>query len=41
MASIIEKEASNPDDRRIVSGILWKRLKLGIPLQVDATFCTP
>ena len=38
MASIIEKEASNPDDRRIVSGILWKRLKLGIPLQVDATF---
>lgn len=38
MASIIEKEAATPDDRRIVSGILWKRLKFGIPLQVDATF---
>lgn len=38
MASIIEKEAVTPEDRRIVSGILWKRLKLGIPLQVDATF---
>lgn len=38
MASIIEKEAATPEDRRIVSGILWKRLKLGIPLQVDATF---
>ncbi len=38
MASIIEKEAGSPDDRRIICGILWKRLKLGIPLQVDATF---
>lgn len=38
MASIIEKEAANSDDRKIVSGILWKRLRLGIPLQVDATF---
>lgn len=38
MASIIEKEAANSGDRKIVSGILWKRLRLGIPLQVDATF---
>ncbi len=38
MASIIEKEAADPKDRRIVSGILWKRIKLGMPLQVDATF---
>ncbi len=38
MASIIEKEANKPDDRRVVSGILWKRIKLGMALQVDAPF---
>lgn len=38
MASIIEKEANGPEDRAIVSGILWKRLDRGIPLQVDAPF---
>ena len=37
MASLIEKEAVLNTDREIVSGILWKRLNLGIPLQVDAT----
>lgn len=37
MASLIEKEAALDADREIVSGILWKRLGLGIPLQVDAT----
>ncbi len=38
MASIIERETVTPADRRIVSGILWKRIKLGMPLQVDAAF---
>lgn len=38
MASIIEKEISNSDNRKIVSGILWKRLDKGMPLQVDAVF---
>ena len=38
MASIIEGEAKTDTDRKIVSGILWKRIKLGMPLQVDATF---
>jgi UPF0755 protein len=38
MASIIEKEANGPEDRAVVSGILWKRLDQGIPLQVDAPF---
>ncbi len=38
MASIIEEEAKTPDARRIISGILWKRIELGVPLQVDATF---
>lgn len=37
MASLIEKEVRTPEDRRIVSGILWKRRNAGIPLQVDAT----
>ncbi len=36
MASIIEKEAKGDADRGFISGILWKRLKLGMPLQVDA-----
>jgi UPF0755 protein len=38
MASIVEEEAMDSESRRIVSGILWKRLKLGMPLQVDASF---
>lgn len=37
MASMIEKEVSKYEDREIVSGILWKRLKADMPLQVDAT----
>ncbi|MDO8486399.1 MAG: endolytic transglycosylase MltG [Candidatus Staskawiczbacteria bacterium] len=37
MASIIEKEVKTMDDKKIVSGILWKRLDVGMPLQVDAT----
>ncbi len=38
MASIIEREARNPTDRRLISGVLWNRIKKGMPLQVDATF---
>ena len=37
MASILEGEAL-PKDRNVVAGILWKRLDLGMPLQVDSTF---
>lgn len=37
MASLIEKEVSDPNDRKVVSGILWKRLEIGMPLQVDAS----
>lgn len=36
VASLVEKEVSGPRDRRIVSGIIWKRLELGIPLGIDA-----
>lgn len=36
MASIIEREAKGDTDREIISGILWKRIKIGMALQVDA-----
>lgn len=36
MASILEKEAGGKNDIAIISGILWKRIQLGMPLQVDA-----
>jgi UPF0755 protein len=36
MASIIEREAKGDADRAVISGILWRRLKVGMPLQVDA-----
>lgn len=38
MASILEGEAKDTESRRIVAGILWKRISIGMPLQVDATF---
>lgn len=37
MASIIEAEVPESRDRAIISGILWKRLDAGMPLQVDST----
>ncbi len=37
MASIIEKEVGVYYDQRIVSGIFWKRIKKGLPLQSCAT----
>ncbi|MDP9249306.1 MAG: endolytic transglycosylase MltG, partial [bacterium] len=35
MASIIEGEASGDVDRALIAGILWKRFKIGMPLQAD------
>jgi len=37
MASIIEKEVRGLDDKKIVSGIFWKRLEIYMPLQSCAT----
>ena len=37
MASMLENEARITADRQIVAGILWKRLALDMPLQVDST----
>lgn len=38
MASIVEEEAKTFESKQIVAGILWKRLEIGMPLQVDASF---
>lgn len=38
MASILEKEVKGEEDSRIVSGILWSRMEIGMALQVDAVF---
>lgn len=37
MASILEREAKGITQMQQVAGVLWKRLAMGMPLQVDAT----
>ena len=37
MASLIEKEVSSFEDKKIVSGIFWKRIKTNTPLQSCAS----
>ncbi len=37
MASLIEEEAANDDERATISGILWNRFDAGLGLGVDAT----
>lgn len=36
MASLLEAEGKSPTDMAIIAGILWKRIDLGMPLQVDS-----
>ena len=38
MASLLEKEARTLESRRTIAGILWNRLSIDMPLQVDAVF---
>lgn len=38
MASIIEGEAQKDEDRKIIADILWRRISIGMLLQVDTTF---
>ena len=40
MASLIEGEAKGDADREIISGILWRRITIGMPLQVDVALTT-
>jgi UPF0755 protein len=37
MASIVQDEASDTQDRDMIAGILWRRIALGQPLQADPT----
>lgn len=39
LASILEREVPDFEERRIVAGILIKRAAVGMPLQVDASIC--
>lgn len=38
MASLLEKEAYSHDDRLQIAGVLWQRIAINMPLQVDAVF---
>ncbi|MDQ3631318.1 MAG: endolytic transglycosylase MltG, partial [Actinomycetota bacterium] len=37
VASMIEREALVPKDRRLIAGVIYNRLKQGMPLGIDAT----
>ena len=38
MASIVQGEAYDLNDMKKIAGVLWKRLEIDMPLQVDVTF---
>ena len=38
MASLLEEEARQLETKQMIAGILWKRIKMGMPLQVDSSF---
>jgi UPF0755 protein len=38
MASLLEEEAKDYEAKKVISGILWKRISSGMKLQVDAVF---
>ncbi|MDD2697145.1 MAG: endolytic transglycosylase MltG [Candidatus Pacebacteria bacterium] len=40
MASLLEKEVKTQEEKELASGILWKRLRIGMALQVDAATTT-
>lgn len=37
IASLIEREAAGTQDMKLISGIIWKRLDIGMKLEIDAT----
>ena len=37
VASLIEKEASNPEERPLVASVIYNRIRKDMPLQIDAT----
>ncbi|MBI3588824.1 MAG: endolytic transglycosylase MltG [Candidatus Liptonbacteria bacterium] len=41
LASLVQKEVSDFEKQKIVAGILKKRLKIGMALQIDSSICYP
>jgi UPF0755 protein len=39
IASMVEAEAQSAKDRPLVASVIYNRLRLGMPLQIDATTC--
>ena len=37
VASLVEKESANPEERSVIAGVIYNRIRSGMPLQVDAT----
>lgn len=37
IASMIERETSDPNEMRVISGIIWNRIFAGMKLQIDST----
>jgi UPF0755 protein len=37
VASMVERETAVPEERKLVSAVIWNRLKIGKPLGIDAT----
>jgi len=37
VASMVERETQAPEERRLVSAVIWNRLAKGMPLGIDAT----
>jgi UPF0755 protein len=37
LASIIEREAVDPEEQRLISAVFWNRMRLDMPLQADPT----
>lgn len=38
MASLLAREGRTLKEKRMIAGILWNRIRIGMPLQVDAVF---